>query len=141
MTRAQDFFDAFNIGFENLAQRANERVSYPPYNIVKTGESTYFIEIAVAGFGEDDIEVSLEESTLKVVGSISGVDEDAQYLHKGIASRPFTHTFTLAENVEVETVTMNNGMLTIRLRKIVPESKKFKVFRLNDTGEKEFLQD
>jgi len=137
----KQFFDAFNIGFDHLMDRATKAPTYPPYNLIKTGETTYLIEMAVAGFGEDDLEITVEDSKLKVVGTNSGVDEDAEYLHKGIASRPFTHTFTLAEHVEVEDVVLDNGILTIRLHKIVPEAKMPKKIPVNRPYGKSFLQE
>jgi molecular chaperone IbpA len=137
----KQFFDAFGIGFDGLLPRGTTKIpNYPPYNIIKTSEFTYLIEMAVAGFTEGDIEVTLEGNTLTITGSVSGVDEDAEYLHKGIATRPFTNTFTLADHVEVVDATIDNGMLMVKLKRVLPESDKPKTIPINRGG-KEFLQD
>lgn len=123
------------IGFETMLSDLNFQVekafnnkaaqSYPPYNLIKIGEHTYHLEIAVAGFGQSDLKVTQEKNTLKVVGEASGIDEDNEYLHKGIAARGFTRSFTLADNVEVDKIQLVNGMLTIRMKAKEPEKTEF----------------
>lgn len=112
--------------------------SYPPYNIVKTGDNTYTIEMAVAGFTMDDIEVTMEDSHLTVVGSKKETTAETNYLYKGIALRNFTRSFTLADTVEVKAADIVNGLLIISLENIIPEAKKPKKIPI---GTKKLLQE
>ena len=103
--------------------------NWPPYNIVKTDENNYTIELAVAGFGKQNLDIELANNTLVVKGGytvdeIDPVDNPAQYIWKGIADRVFTRKFTLADSVEVKNAEYINGMLKIFLENIVPEAKK-----------------
>jgi len=98
--------------------------TYPPYNIKQTGENTYVIEIAVAGFGKQDLELELQDGKLTVKGSISTAPEIDDYIFKGIAERAFTRQFTLADTVEVKNADLINGMLKIWLERFIPEEKK-----------------
>lgn len=105
--------------------------NWPPYNIVKTDENNYTIELAVAGFGKHNLDIELANNTLVVKGGytvdeIDPVDNPAQYIWKGIADRVFTRKFTLADSVEVKNAEYINGMLKIFLENIVPEEKKSK---------------
>lgn len=135
-----DFFDAFGLGFEDLARRAKEGVTtYPPYNIVKMGDNSYMIEMALAGFTDEDIDITLEGKELFVKGDKKDTDGDAVYLHKGIANRPFTHRFTLASDVKVEDATFQNGVLNVRLNKYVPEEKKPRNIPINNRTKKSYL--
>jgi molecular chaperone IbpA len=127
-------YDPFAIGFDKLFDRfkdlqnqATKAITYPPYNIRKTGDNTYVIEMAVAGFGKQDIEITLEDNTLKVAGSVNGDVDDKNYLFKGIAERPFARTFTLADTVEIKNAELMNGMLRIWLDNMVPQKKARKV--------------
>ena len=104
--------------------------SYPFYNIKKTGENTYVIEMAVAGFGKQDIELVLEDGVLTIKGSVS-TDDTSSYVFKGIADRAFTRKFTLADTVEVKNADLINGMLKIWLERFIPESKKPKKIEIN----------
>jgi molecular chaperone IbpA len=126
--------DPFTIGFERIASMMGEMqrqtmkaVTYPPYNISKIGDNTYAIEMAVAGFGKQDIEITLEENTLKIEGHVKGDTDDKKYLFKGIAERPFQRTFTLADTVEIKNAELINGMLRVWLENLVPEKKSRKV--------------
>lgn len=127
-------YDPFAIGFDKFFDRLKEiqtqtakAVTYPPYNIKKTADNTYVIEMAVAGFGKQDIEITLEENTLKVSGNVKNDDDEKNYLFKGIAERPFARTFTLADTVEIKNAELINGMLRIWLDNIVPQKKARKV--------------
>jgi molecular chaperone IbpA len=136
-------FKAFNtnsIGFDTLFNQLSSfseslpKIStYPPYNIKKTDENTYVIEIAVAGFGKQDIELTMENGTLTVKGNITS-DESNEYLFKGIADRAFTRSFTLADTVEVKNADLINGMLKIWLERFIPESAKPKKIEINENG-------
>jgi molecular chaperone IbpA len=135
-------FDKFFIGFDDQFNRLSKLhddltksiPNYPPYNIKKTGDNTYVIELAVAGFAKQDIEIELAENTMVVKGNIDSSDEDP-YLFKGIANRAFTRTFALDEQIEIRNAAMLNGMLKIFLERIIPEHKKPKKIEVKDAGE------
>jgi molecular chaperone IbpA len=126
---AVGFDDAFK-RLADFAETLPKAVAYPPYNIRKTGENTYTIEIAVAGFGKQDIELVLEDNVLTIKGSITSDDANS-YLYKGIADRAFTRKFTLADTVEVKNADLINGMLKIWLERFIPESKKPRKIDIN----------
>ena len=108
--------------------------SYPPYNIHKDDDQ-YIIEMAVAGFTEDDIDIEVQDDVLKVVGSASTSTNSSSYLHRGIANRGFTRNFNLAETIEVKSASLINGMLQICLENIVPENKKPRKVNINKKEE------
>ena len=116
------------IGFDRLARLADTAAaadtSYPPYNIEKTGEDLYRLTMAVAGFGEGDVDITVENNTLTVKGKAQPEPEGAQYLHRGIAGRAFERRFQLADHVEVETARLVNGLLHIELVRRIPEALK-----------------
>jgi len=114
--------------FDQLA-RVHDQMSknipnYPPYNIRKTDENTYVIEMAVAGFGESEIEIVLEDDKLTVKGAATRDEDTDEVVYQGLALRDFTRTFTLNDQIEVENAEMVNGLLKIWLERIIPESKK-----------------
>ena len=116
-------FVGFDSLFDELEKVSNfKENSYPAYNIEKTGDNLYEITIALAGFKETQLNIELERSVL----TISTVNEDSaenrNYLHKGIATRAFTKQFRLAENVEVDNASFENGLLVVRLHKNIPEA-------------------
>lgn len=125
----------FGIGFDSIldelmrvnAQQAN--TNYPPYNIVKHSEDAFAIELAVAGFREGDINITLEKNVLTIKGEQAreidqDVNEVVEYVHRGISARSFTRTFTLADYVEVVGASAENGILKIQLERQVPEEQK-----------------
>ena len=119
------------IGFDRVsrlletASRADASAnSYPPYNIERTGEDAYRIAMAVAGFGEDDLNVTVEDNTLTVQGKVEDKDGDGRYLHRGIAGRSFERRFQLADFIEVRAARLENGLLEIELAREVPEHMK-----------------
>ena len=124
-------FNKFGIGFENLfddLQRVTQTQSstnYPPHNVIKTGDDTVTIEVAVAGFAEGEIDIALDKHLLTITGTKKREDDaDHEYLHRGISSRDFKQTFPLAEHVEVNGATIRDGILTVYLERKVPESAK-----------------
>ena len=129
MRTSLDFtpFYRSSIGFDrifDLLENSNRNVdTWPPYNIVKLGEDAYRIEIVVAGFAEDDLTISHEANMLMVNGAKSE-DEEVQYLHQGLAVRPFARKFELADHVLVEGAKLENGLLVINLRREIPEEMK-----------------
>ena len=128
-----DFSPLFGstIGFDRVsrlletASRADASAnSYPPYNIERTGEDAYRIAMAVAGFGEDDLNVTVEDNTLTVQGKVEDKDGDGRYLHRGIAGRSFERRFQLADFIEVRAARLENGLLESELAREVPEHMK-----------------
>jgi len=135
-TALTDPFDrvkTYSIGFDRMFDRlfddsfVTTANNYPPYNIVKVSETDYAIQIAVAGFGKDDIEIETKENTL-TVKSVEKKDgevvDDTTYLHKGISNRAFRRSFTIADDVVVKGASFENGLLNIELERIIPEEKK-----------------
>jgi molecular chaperone IbpA len=120
-----------SIGFDQLVNEFFNEPSfvntsgYPPYNISKDKDDVYEITLAVAGFKKTDIEIELEDGTLKIVGNSAVLDgEEKEYLHKGIAERNFIRTFKLAEYVEVKSAKLEDGILRVSLFRNVPDAMK-----------------
>jgi molecular chaperone IbpA len=119
----------YSVGFDRLDQlfdaafRNAQDNTYPPYNIVKTGDDSYKITLAVAGFGDDDLEIVVKENMLTVKGQGAEAD-DAVYLHRGIGRRAFEHRFQLADHVKVTGASLSNGLLDVQLVREVPEAMK-----------------
>ena len=117
------------VGFDRIGRLFDEAFAeagpaYPPYNIEKTGEDTYRIVMAVAGFAEKDLAVQVENRTLTVEGKQSDKDEKAVYLHRGIAARAFVRRFELADYIVVDGAKLENGLLVVALKREVPEALK-----------------
>lgn len=123
-----DMFKQLSSYSENLQKMSS---TFPNYNIKKTDENTYVIELAVAGFGKQDIELVLEDGILTIKGQVTS-DEAADYLFKGIADRAFTRKFTLADTVEVKNADLFNGMLKIWLERFIPENKRPKKIEIGE---------
>jgi molecular chaperone IbpA len=129
-------FDNFNqltpyaVGFDRIFDHLNTYVAnntsstgFPPYNIRKEGEVNYVIEMALAGFGKEDIQVEVAEGTLKI-RSVKENSEDDDTVYRGISYRKFERNFTLADDIVVNDAKLENGMLTIDLERVIPEEKK-----------------
>ena len=129
------FKDPFFIGFNRELERLSTvhslatRQAYPPYDIIKLDEDTYRLSLAVAGFSQENIDVSVDNGTLIIKGEITEI-QDAEVVHKGIAGRKFTRTFALGEYMEVTGAEMKDGMLHISIDRIVPEDKKPKQIKV-----------
>jgi HSP20 family molecular chaperone IbpA len=129
MSRRLSLFDSpFLLGFDQF-ERALDRASrassegYPPYNIEQVGEALLRITVAVAGFDIDDLSVQLEQNQLIIRGKKQGEDDEARvFLHRGIATRQFQRAFILAEDIEVIGAQIDNGLLNIDLRRLIPET-------------------
>ena len=119
--------DPFFIGLDSIMNKFNNTSTgnYPPYNIIKSSENKYLVEMAVAGFNEDSLDITVKNGVLTVSGKV-GSQESKNYIHKGIAAREFIRTFTLADTVEVHGASLQNGMLIIELENILPDAKKEK---------------
>ena len=124
-----DMFDQFEslLGNGGLSMQSN----YPPYNIRKTGKDKYAIEVAVAGFNKDDVEVEYEDNLLTVktkkVDKTVEKDKDGEIIHRGISQRSFSRSFTIANDIKVNGAELKDGLLLISCDKIVPEQKKRKL--------------
>jgi len=119
-----------SVGFDRLldmltqADRVEPTTTWPPYNIEKVAEDEYRITMAVAGFSPDEIELTQHDTALHVAGQRKGQEGERQYLHRGIAARSFRQTFNLADHVKVTGAALDNGLLTIELKREVPEALK-----------------
>jgi len=96
---------------------------YPPHNLIEVSDTEYRLELALAGFTEDEVKVVQEEQGLTISGNNSAKEEEENILHKGIASRAFSKTFELSENMEVTEASFKNGMVIIKLKRNIPEDK------------------
>jgi molecular chaperone IbpA len=123
----------FAVGFDSifddiLRNNAQQAPNYPPYNIVKHDDDNFTIELAVAGFNEGDVHITLEKNLLTIKGeqtqTLDDLDKEIEYLHRGISARSFNRTFTLADHVEVAKAHAKNGILRIELERKVPEEQK-----------------
>lgn len=98
--------------------------AFPPHNIIKLDDSHYVVELAVAGFTKEEIDISLDQGKLTVKGEKKDKDTDVQYIHRGIGTRSFTKTLTIADTIEVKGAEFKDGILRIGLENIIPEHKK-----------------
>ncbi len=118
-----------SIGFDRMfslldnAARMQGTDNWPPYDIIKTGDDEYMITMAVAGFSPDELTITHEPNLLVVAGQKSG-DDNGQYLHRGLTARSFERRFELADHVQVEAASLVNGLLTIELKREIPEAMK-----------------
>jgi molecular chaperone IbpA len=138
-------FDKVFVGFDDQYNRmakihddlTKAIPNYPPYNIKKTGDNTYVIEVAVAGFAKQDIEIELVDGKMLIKGNVQSDDADSteNFLFKGIANRAFTRAFTLDDQIEIKDAEMFNGMLKVFLERIIPEHKKPKKIEVKDAKE------
>jgi molecular chaperone IbpA len=120
--------------FEDFENRwaNNVQTNYPPHNVLKTGENTYAIQLAVSGFEKDEITVEVDQDRLVIIGErLREEDADTVYLHRGLATRDFQKVFPLAEHVEVRSSSIKNGILTVYLERIIPESLKPRRIEIN----------
>ena len=131
--RTIDFSPLFrhSVGFDRMQRMLDAAIrmdssahTYPPYNIKQVGEDNYRISMAVAGFGEQDLDVTAKENTLVVSGKMADESEDKTYLHRGIAERTFERRFELDDHIKVVGGSLVNGLLNIDLQREVPEEKK-----------------
>lgn len=128
------------VGFDRLFNEVNRSFlgngrsdNYPPYNIAQLDDNHYVIEIAVAGFAENEIDVELKDSTLYIKGTKEKKDKEINYTHKGISTRNFERSFTLADNVEVRAATVQHGILAVALEHVIPEEQKPKKISITYT--------
>lgn len=124
-------FDEMFKRIQNVAKDCRVLPAYPPYNIVKTDDNKYTVEIALAGFSKTDVEIEVKENTLVISGKTKSENPE-NYIYKGIADRAFKRSFELADTVEVQSSQFMNGMLKIYLENIIPDSKKPRKVEIED---------
>ncbi|NBU99343.1 MAG: heat-shock protein [Spirochaetia bacterium] len=131
-----DTYPAFSVGLDDIFTRleamSGHNTSYPPYNLIKHDGSNYEIEIALAGFKANEIEVSTEQNILKVASRIEKRNSERNYLHKGLSKRAFSNTWQLSDDVKVVGVDFVDGLLSISLEKIIPEHQKKTVYKIGN---------
>ena len=131
MTANSNFAPLFrsSVGFDRVfnllenAQRTRSISDWPPYDILKTGEDTYRITVAVAGFAQEDLDLTYQSNLLTIIGK-KNESHASEYLHRGIAGRPFEHRFELADHVRVTGAAMTNGLLSVELVREIPDAMK-----------------
>tara|TARA_B100000287_G_C20069625_1_gene557890 strand:+ start:51 stop:506 length:456 start_codon:yes stop_codon:yes gene_type:complete len=135
----------FGIGFEEMFNRLSALSdmrttgNYPPYNIIQENDTECIVEMAVAGFSSDDLDIEVDNNKLTVIGKKDVKMDDAKYRHQGIAYRNFSRSFALADHIEVNGASVNDGVLRIYLEQQVPEELKPK--KIEITSDKQFLSE
>ncbi len=135
-----DAAERYSVGLDDIFYRLHSygmgsvNEAYPPYNLVKESEVKWRIEMALAGWDKDEIEVSTESNVLLVRSKAAKSKGEEEYMHRGVATRTFARGFNLADDVEVTTVDFKNGMLVVNLRKIIPDHQKLKLYEINSEG-------
>ena len=141
-TYTWDVYTPFNVGLESIFNRldamSGHNTNYPPYNIIKKDGANYEIEIALAGFKADEIEVSTEQNILRVTSKVEKRDTERVYVHKGLSRRSFTNSWQLADDVRISSVDFADGLLTISLEKVIPEHQKKTTYTIG-VGKQELL--
>jgi molecular chaperone IbpB len=128
-------FARFFVGYDkvvekltNIADQSAKLIqNYPPFNIKKVDENKYAIEIALAGFSKQDVQIELDGAKLVITGNVESKTAEENYVFKGISNKPFTREFTLADNVEIQGAEFINGMLKIWLDTLTPQQNKKKI--------------
>jgi len=115
--------------------------SYPPYNIEKTGEDTYRLTMAVAGFRPEELDVVAKDNTLTVSGKVAGEGQKGEMLYRGIAGRAFERRFVLADHIVVDGADLENGLLHVALKRVVPEALKPRRIAIGGVGPKAVAND
>lgn len=136
----------FTVGFDNVGRMLDavsrlddQAVSYPPYNIEKVSEDDYLVTMAVAGFTEDELDITVKDNTLLVSGRKADEQDDGnrQFLHRGIANRAFERRFELASHIQVTGAGLENGLLSITLKREIPEALKPRKIAIGNSGPKQ----
>ena len=126
--------EKYSIGMDEWFNRFDmvheSTTNYPPYNLIKESETEFRLELALAGYKKEDIKVSTEWNKLSVEAKKSETSDVGEYLHNGLAKRAFTRTWTLSDDVEVSDVNLEDGLLVIKLNRVIPEHQKRKVYEI-----------
>ena len=134
----------YAVGFDRLLDRIldhqDQSTGFPPFNIVKKSDTNFRIELALAGYKEEDLDIQYQESVLTITGDKDKDNTiDDGYIHRGISGRKFTRKFTLADDIIIKDAELADGMLTIRLERIIPEEKRPRSIPINTGIQKSFL--
>lgn len=116
-------FDKFFQLMEDIEKTSNKSSTYPPYSIYKESDNMYTIDVAVAGFRRDDLDIESKNGILSISGIYDKPEVEKHYLHRGISTRNFSHTFRLAENTIVRSASLLDGILSVKLENVIPEEK------------------
>lgn len=127
--------------FHRLDALSGNALNYPPYNLIKHDSSNFTIEIALAGFKKDEIEVCTEQNILRVTSKVSKEEIEKKYLHQGLSKRNFSRSWQLSDDVRVHNVTFEDGLLTISLERIIPDHQKKTVYDFSKTKPNHFLSE
>ena len=141
MTNALTIFNQLRphtIGYDNIFDHFNDmfetstslQTNYPPYDIVKHSDTLYDIQVALAGYSKDDIEVEVKENTLSIKSVKKEEDDKVEVLHRGISKRYFERSFTIAEDVKVNGAELKDGLLIVSLERVIPEHKKPRLIKI-----------
>ena len=134
-----DAAERYSVGLDDVFYRLHSygmgsvNENYPPYNLVAESNVKWRIEVALAGWSRDEIEVSTESNVLLIRSKAAKAKGEEEYMHRGISTRTFARGFNLSDDVEVGTVSFNNGMLVIELKRIIPDHQKLKIYDIEDT--------
>ena len=132
-----DAAERYSVGLDDVFYRLHSygmgspKDAYPPYNLVQESNVKWRIEVALAGWSKDEIEVSTESNVLLIRSKTAKNKGEEEYMHRGISTRTFARGFNLSDDVEIGDVAFNNGMLTIELKKIIPEHQKLRVYDID----------
>lgn len=126
------------IGFDDIFRSLEESPKFPHHNILKSSDNEYTVELAVAGFSDEDISIELINNTLSIKGKLEK-DESGVYLHRGIATRSFHKTIRVTDTVEVVDAELHNGILSVKLKNVVPEQQLPKKIPIKTLSGKQFL--
>jgi len=126
-------YDRIEHLFQGLEQ-ASRSDKFPPYNIIKNDLDNYQITMALSGFTEDDIDITVKENALSITGKSAEDDEGVEYLHRGIAGRAFSQNFELADTIKVTGASMNNGLLKVDLHREIPEALKPRTIKIEKSS-------
>ena len=140
MTNALTIFNQLRphtIGYDNIFEHFNDMFessglqnNYPPYDIIKHNDIKYDIQVALAGYSKEDIDIEVKENTLSIKSVKKDEDDKVEVLHRGIAKRFFERHFTIADDVKVKDASLKNGLLIVSLERIVPEHKKLRTIKI-----------
>lgn len=136
-----NLFFTNSVGFERLFTLLNQKHAntFPPYNLVKLDEDTYVISFALAGFSNEDIDLTVKDNVLTISGNVNDKHKNLNYVHKGIATRQFKNVFELDKYLEVKEAVMQDGLLHIHLKREVPEEAKVKKISILSKGSPNLL--
>ena len=135
-----DAAQKYSVGFDDLFYRLHSygmgsvNDAYPPYNIVEESNIKWRIEVALAGWSKDEVEVTTESNVLLIKSKTAKSKGEEEYMHRGISSRSFARGFNLSDDVEIGTVSFNNGLLVVELMKVIPDHQKLKGYEISDAG-------